>query len=225
MGWEFKSKYKNRVDLTMAEVLQVKKRETRGKRNARRMRIAGQIPAVLYGHGEESVSLSVEVRELNTALRHGSRIVDLQGALKDKAFIREIQWDTFGVDVLHVDLTRVAAGEKVTINVAVELRGVAAGTKDGGVVEHPVHEVEIECPADSIPEKLQVNINDLQLGESLTASSLDLPEGAKLLISGDTVLVQCVEPQVEEDEEEAALDAVEPEVIGGHKDAEGEEGD
>lgn len=197
----------------MSEVLEVKKRETHGKRNTRRLRSAGFIPAILYGHGEASVSLSLDASQISTAIRHGTRIVELEGALKDKAFIRDIQWDPFGTDILHVDLTRVAADEKVTVNVAVELRGVAPGTKEGGVIENPVHDLEIECPAENIPEKLQLNINNLQLGESLTAAALDLPEGATLTLSQDTVIVQCVEPHVEA-EEEAAPEAVEPEVIG-----------
>ncbi|MDH3716730.1 MAG: 50S ribosomal protein L25 [Planctomycetota bacterium] len=197
----------------MSEVLEVKKRETYGKRNTRRLRSAGFIPAILYGHGEASVSLSLDASQISTAIRHGTRIVELEGALKDKAFIRDIQWDPFGTDILHVDLTRVAADEKVTVNVAVELRGVAPGTKEGGVIDNPVHDLEIECPAENIPEKLQLNINNLQLGESLTAAALDLPEGATLTLSEDTVIVQCVEPHLEA-EEETAPEAVEPEVIG-----------
>ncbi|NIL97646.1 MAG: 50S ribosomal protein L25, partial [Planctomycetales bacterium] len=188
-------------------------RQTRGKRNARRLRSAGYIPAILYGHGEACVSLSLEAGQIGAAVRHGSRIVELDGALQEKAFIRDIQWDPFGNAILHVDLTRVAADEKVTVNVALELRGVAPGTKAGGMIENPVHDLEIECPAARIPEKLQLNINNLQLGESLTAAALDLPEGARLMVSQDTVLVQCVEPHVEA-EEEAVPEAVEPELIG-----------
>ena len=131
----------------MSETLQVTRRETRGKRNARRQRAAGAIPAILYGHGEESISLTLKATEINAAIRHGSRVVDLAGDVADQVLIREVQWDTFGTDVLHVDLTRVAADETITVNVPMELRGVAPGTKEGGVVEHLVNEVEIDCLA------------------------------------------------------------------------------
>jgi large subunit ribosomal protein L25 len=205
----------------MAEALQVKRRETRGKRNARRQRAAGTIPVVLYGHGEDSVSLTVNAADVATVLRHGSRVVDLSGDVDQKALIKDIQWDTFGNDVLHMDFTRVAVGERITVTIAVELRGSAPGTNEGGVVEQLVHEVEVECPAISIPDKLQVNINNLKLGDSLTVASLDVPEGATLLIAGDKVVVQCVEPAPELDEDAAPMSA-EPEIIGRKPDEEGE---
>ena len=197
----------------MSETLQVSKRKSRGTKNARRQRAAGSVPAVLYGHGEESVSLSVDGTEISAALRQGARLVELQGDVSDKALIREVQWDTFGIDILHVDFTRVSADERIEVTVVVELRGVAPGTKAGGVVDHQTHEVQVECPADSIPEKLQVNINSLELGESISVSTLELPEGSNLLADPDTVIVQCIEPAPEADEEGEAASA-EPELIG-----------
>jgi large subunit ribosomal protein L25 len=198
----------------MPEVLQVKKRDSRGKRNARRQRAAGSVPAILYGHGEESISLTVKASEVATALRHGSQVVDLQGDLSEQALIKEIQWDTFAQEVLHIDFNRVSAGERVTVTVAVELRGVAPGANAGGVVEQLVHELEIECPAMSIPEKLEVNINKLQLDESRTVADIKIPEGTTVLVPADTVVVQCFEPQPEIEEEAAGLESAEPEVIG-----------
>jgi len=198
----------------MAEVFEVKKRETRGKRNARRQRAAGSVPAILYGHGEESISLSVKAADVAAALRHGSQVVDLQGDLNEQALIKNIQWDTFAHEVLHVDFNRVSAGERVTVNVAIELRGVAPGANAGGVVEQLVQELEIECRVMSIPEKLEVNINRLELGQSRTVADLKIPEGTTVLVPVDTVVVQCFEPQPELEEEEAAPESFEPEVIG-----------
>src|SRR5690349_18533126 len=102
----------------MAEALNVKKRETRGKRNAKRMRYAGTIPAVLYGHGEETKSLTVVADEMALVVRHGGRVVELKGAVNEKAFIRAMQWDTFGTEVLHVDFTRVSEHERVEVKVS-----------------------------------------------------------------------------------------------------------
>jgi large subunit ribosomal protein L25 len=127
--------------------------------------------------------------------------------------------------MLHVDLTRVVAGETVETDVAVELRGEAPGIKMGGIVELVAHQVTIDCPIRSIPEKLSVNINSLELGQAVTAGQLELPEGARLVTPEETVVVHCIEPVVEEAaEEEAELAAgeVEPEVIGRKEDEEEE---
>ena len=150
----------------MAEVLNVESRDLRGKRNSRRLRRAGAIPCVLYGHGEDVVSLAVRGEQISSALRHGSRLVELRGAVNGSAFIREMQWDAYGKEVLHVDFTRVSLDEKVEVTVLVELRGEAPGVKEGGVVELLQHEIELECPAGSIPEKLELNINHLHRGVS-----------------------------------------------------------
>jgi len=206
----------------MAEVLQVEKREWLGKRRVRRQRAEGRIPAVLYGHGEEVVHLSAATADLAAALRHGSQLVDLSGAVKESALIKDIQWDTYGLEMLHVDLARVSADERISVTVGVEVRGVAPGTKQGGVVEHLVHEVEIECLAVAIPPSLEVNVNQLELDESITAAVLELPEGATLITEGETVLVQCSEPAPELDETEGEPAPIEPEVIGAKKDEEEE---
>lgn len=200
----------------MAEVLHVALRELFGKRRVRRLRESGQIPAVLYGHGKESVSLSIPTTEFSTAIRRGTRLVELAGGTTDTALIREVQWDPFGVEVLHADLVRVSADESIETPLSIELRGRAPGTTQGGVVELLVHEVVVECPVTAIPEKLELNINTLELGQSLTAAELVLPPAAKLVTAADQVVVQCIVPfSAEEEEEEVeAVDGSEPEVIG-----------
>ncbi len=200
----------------MAEVLHIEKRETRGKRFARRMRKHGRVPGVLYGHGKESVSLAIRADEINATIRHGARLVELQGDLRENAFVKEVQWDAFGSTVLHVDLTRVEVGDSVEISVKVELRGVAPGTKQGGVVDHQAHELELRCPVTAIPESLSLNINHLELDQTITAGEVELPPGAELLTDPLTVVVTCAELAVREEEEEiaAAAGEVEPEVIG-----------
>ena len=207
----------------MSEVLHVKKRTALGKRNSRKLRQAGQLPAVLYGHGEESVSLTVPAEEFDTTLRHGARIVDLDGDVKAQALLHDVQWDTFFQYILHVDLLRVVAGEKITISVSVETRGVALGANEG-VVEQLVREVDIEVTPANLPEKLHVNINHLEMGQSLSVSDIeDLPEGATLLTDASTVLVQCVARAVlPEEEEELEVGTAEPEVIGEKKEDESE---
>jgi len=207
----------------MAETLNVELRETRGKRNARRNRRAGKLPAVLYGHGQEAISLALSAEQFEAAVRHGARLVKLTGAVDEQAFIREIQWDTWGTHVLHVDFTRISEHEKVEVRVPVEIRGEAPGLKAGGVVKQLVHELEIECEATAIPDKLHVNVNQLQLGQAITIAQLELAPGIVVLADPETVVVECSEP-VEVVEEAAAAPAEgEPEVIGRKKEEKEEE--
>jgi len=205
----------------MAEQLQVEKRDTVGKHHNRRLRESGKIPAVLYGHGRESVSLSVPDGQLYAAIRHGSRMVELSGAVRESAFIREVQRDTWGKRVLHADFARVSADERLEVELPIEIRGEAPGFRDGGVVEQVTHRLTIECRASAVPEKLELSVNELGLNESLTAAEIGLPPGAKLLDEPGTVVVTCSEPvEAPEEAEEAAEE--EPEVIGAKEKEEGE---
>ena len=124
--------------------------------------------------------------------------------------------------MLHVDLARVFEHEKVEVQISLELRGEAPGMKEGGVVEQLVHQVNLECEVTLIPDKLLININHLKLGESITMADLELPERAALLDDSEAVVVHCVQPVAEVEEEEAEAEGVEPEVIG-RKEEEGEE--
>ena len=207
----------------MAEVFNVTIRKQCGKYEARRMRRSGHIPAVLYGHGEETVHLTLSADEVATAVRHGGHVVDLSGDVSESALIRAIQWDAMGLDILHLDLTRVSATEKVETTVVVELRGEAPGTKEGGIVDHHLHEIEIECLARSIPERLEVNINSLHLDEAILAKDLKLPDEVTLLTDENEIVVQCVAPR-EEIEEAAPAEAGEPEVIRREREDEEAEG-
>jgi large subunit ribosomal protein L25 len=207
----------------MAEQMAVDLREPGGKLDNRRLRRNGIIPAVLYGHGEKNVCLGIAADILQSALRHGGRLVDLTGAVNESAFIRDIQWDTWGTHVIHIDFTRISADEVVEVTVVVELRGEAPGVRAGGVVDQLIHDVKIACPAGSIPDKLQVNINHLNLEDKITLAELPIPEGAKLLVDDlQAIAVQCIVPQ--EMPDEAAAEAVpgEPEVIGAKKEDEEE---
>jgi large subunit ribosomal protein L25 len=207
----------------MAEVLNVEVRKEAGKRHAKRLRRDGGIPAVLYGHGEQTVSLAVPREQFAAALRHGSRLVELKGGANESALIRELQWDIYGTAVMHIDFTRVSADERIEVKVPVELRGQAPGVRAGGVIQHLVHEIEIECLATAIPDKIQLNINHLELKDSITVGQLELPSGVKLLSEPEAIAVQCVEPAVEEEVEAAPTEGAEPEVIGRKAEEEGEE--
>ena len=207
----------------MSDVLEVTVRESLGKLNSRRLRAEGIVPAVLYGHGEASVSLKLPADQLRASLRHGAHVVELQGAADGQALLQDIQWDTFQQHILHVDLLRVDAKERVKVEVPIILRGQAPGENEGGVVEHLMHSIEIETTVASVPESLQISVNDLHLHGSLNAADIeDMPEGGTVVGDPEATIVQCVEPTVVPDEEEvAATGAAEPEVIGEKADEEG----
>ncbi len=197
----------------MSEVFHVSLRNEIGTRQVRKLRRSGAVPAVLYGHGQECVHLALGGAEVKALIRHGARVVDLEGAVKEKAFVRELQWDTFGNEVLHVDLARVSADERVHVEVNVELKGDCPGTKEGGVVEHVTHTVEVECPVIAIPDKLVLRLADLHLNGHLNADRIELPEGVKLLTDADTVIATCSKQADMPESGAPSEGGAEPEVI------------
>ncbi|HEX6961388.1 MAG TPA: 50S ribosomal protein L25 [Lacipirellula sp.] len=198
----------------MSDTLQVEKRDFTGKRRNHRLRLEGKLPGVIYGHGEEPLSVIVPADQLRATIRHGHKVVDLAGAASGQALLQHVEWDTFQQHLIHVDLLRVDASERVTVEVPLLLRGEAPGEKEGGLVSHLIHHVEIETSPIAIPEALHININHLGLHQQLTlADIIDMPAGATLVTDPETVAVECEEPAPEAEEEAAAAGA-EPEVIG-----------
>ena len=213
----------------MAELLKVEKRKSFGKRNNERLRRAGQLPAILYGHGEEAVSLTLAADQFEASLRHGAKVVDLDGDASGKALLQDVQWDTFFQQVLHVDLLRVRAGEKVHDRCADRApRRIAGRPRTAASSSKSIHSIEIEVALDVIPEKLHISIKNLQIGGHLTAKDIiDLPPGATILVRRRRDDRPLRDAGTEEEEAEAAEEgaAAEPEVIGKGKDEEEEEGE
>ena len=206
----------------MADVLQVETRELVGKQNTRRLRSGGRLPAVLYGHGKAPAHLSLSEDQLNASLRHGAKVIELDGVEQGQALLQEVQWDTFQQSVLHVDLLRLEVGDRVKVEIPLVLRGDSPGTREGGIVEQLLRAVELETTPASVPENLHLSINSLELGSSLTVGDIDdVPEDATVLMDASQVCVQCVMPMVEQDEDEGEMaGSVEPEIIGRKSDEE-----
>lgn len=198
----------------MAETLKAQIRSQHGSRAARKMREQGLVPAVLYGHGQENVSLALAADQVRQLVQHGAKLVDFQGDVTESALIREVQWDTFGFEVIHVDFARVSVGERVETRLPVVLRGEAPGSRAGGMVEHVLHELEIECPVGSLPDRLELSIAGLDVDQALTAGDVPLPEGAKLLVDPGLMVVHCVVPVEAAEAAPGAPGAAEPEIIG-----------
>jgi large subunit ribosomal protein L25 len=151
-------------------------------------------------------------------------VVDLQaGGKTEKALIRDVQWDHLGHDILHVDFARVAADERIKIEVRIELRGTAPGVTAGGLLDQPIHNLEIECLAIAVPESIRVAINELQIGQAIYVKDLKLPDGVTTAVDPDAIVCQVAAPKVEEEAAAVApTEQAEPEIIGRKEKAEEE---
>jgi len=215
----------------MADTLQLKTepRTGKGSRDADRVRKAGRVPAVVYGHKEAPLAVSVPRDELASALRHHARTLDLVVDGKtETVLIQEVQHDHLGSGLVHVDFRRVSKDERIRTTVDIELRGTAPGATGGGALDQPLHKIHVECPAVSIPESIRVKIDGLLLGQAIHVKELELPPGVKALDDPDLVVVQVKQQQLAAPEPtalvpEAGAGAAEPEVITKKKEKPAEE--
>ena len=205
------------------------KRTQRGSTACRRMRCEGRIPGVVYGHQQDPIPFEVTWDSLAPVLKAGTRVVDLDvDGHVEKAMFRDIQWDTFGVAVRHIDLLRIDPNERVEVQVPVVLKGIAAGVLSGGILDHHLHNVTLECLAIQIPDGIPVKIAELQIGQAIHVSELELPANTVVKNDPETVVVQ-VKQAIETEEPSAeGVEAgpAEPEIVGRKvKETEEEEGD
>jgi large subunit ribosomal protein L25 len=196
----------------MIETIQVEKRDAVGSLAVRKLRQRGMVPAILYGHGEENVCLAVKREAVTGLVRHGAKLVSLTGAITETALLREVQWDTFGADVVHLDFARVAQSEKVQVTLPVHLHGEAPGVGADAQLRFISHELTIECPAASIPEYITVDISSLGRGQAIHVNELKLPEGMRAVTPANIVIVQVTVVSAAA-EEAAGATGAEPELI------------
>ena len=196
----------------------------------RRMRQRGLVPAVIYGRGTESTSAFFHVDEYKTLQRNNQTHGLLRMAIgenTESGIIKDVQWDTFMEHMLHVDFQRVQLGEIMTVEVHIELRGTAPGAAHGGIVGLLLHEIEIQCPVESIPDSIEVNIGSLEIGGEIRIGNLELPESCKATGDPDQIVVHVTKAMTEEELEQAMAAASgeggQPKVIGEEEAAEGED--
>jgi large subunit ribosomal protein L25 len=217
-------------------VVEAAPRATRGKNEARRLRVSGKVPAVLYGGKGDAITLAVNTKQVSAILRsptgHNTLFqIDL-GGKHEPAILKDWLTDPITGNLLHVDLLRVAMDVRMRVEVPVHTFGEPSGVKvQGGIFETVTREVEIECLPADIPTEFKVDVSGLMLNQALRAK--DLPIDAtklKLITDPERVLAHVVTLKVEEEKpaEVVATDAAapaEPEVIKkGKKEVEGEEG-
>ncbi len=200
----------------MANELNARTREGKGKEFAKKMRASGKIPAVLYGHGFDPLMLELDAREVGSLMRaeggmHGLLDLKLQdGKEKDHlVMVKGIQRHPTKPQVMHIDLQKVKRGEKVHTEVPLHFEGEPKGAKLGGVLQHHLYEVRVECESSDLPERIVVDISDLDVGENLRVSELPTFPGVTYLTNLDDLVVAVVTKRgisVEEEEETAAAE-------------------
>jgi large subunit ribosomal protein L25 len=208
-------------------------RSSVGKGSARKLRAAGKIPGVIYGHARQPQSVTLDTRELERLLEKiaaASTVIELTiDGTASKTLIRELQRDPVRRTIIHVDFQELVAGEKVSVRVRIGFEGSPAGVREGGgIFEEALHELEIEVDPADIPERLVVDVTELKLGHSLHVSDVKLPPGVKLITDPSVTICLCSAPREEEVAvavtaavEGEAVVAAEPELI--RKPKEGDE--
>ncbi|MEX1047560.1 MAG: 50S ribosomal protein L25 [Actinomycetota bacterium] len=208
--------------------LKAEPRKSKGKGAAHKLRADGRVPAILYGHRMDPIPLSVDARELSHVLHTDAGtnvLIDLQvDSGNHLALAREIQHNHIRGEFLHVDFLAIRRDQKIVVDVPIRIVGESHGVKEGGVVEHHLWDLKIECLPGDVPEAIDADISPLGIGESLHVSDLRVPEGADVLTDLGESVVSVVVPQVLQVEEEVPAEAAEGEEVpeGEEAPAEGE---
>lgn len=199
-----------------------KRREVLGKGGARKARAAGQIPGVIYGHGETPMAVAIDGREFSTAMRAhkgGNAIVNLKvDGSEFTALVRDAQVDPLSRAIVHLDFQHISLTETIEVEVPVHPVGIAIGVKDGGgILELITRQLEVRCLPTAIPAAIDVDVTALAIGASLHVSDIRA-EGFTILNDPDTTVLTVVAPTVEEApaagaEGEVAAAPAEPEVV------------
>ncbi len=214
--------------------LKAEARSMTGKKGAKACRDNGQLPGILYGRGAESRTLAVHPKQLDKALQtHAGANVIIKLAFGEESdavnvVIKELQVDNIKGVMRHVDFYQISLEEKIRSSVQFKMVGESPGIKAGGILEHIIWELEVECLPMDIPAFIEADISELEIGDSVSVSQLSVPESVTVLTDSDAKVVHVVAPRVEVEEvaeEVEGEEGAEPEVIAEGEKAEGESDD
>ncbi len=211
-------------------ILSAQPRSVSGKGSARQLRLAGFLPAVVYGHGDDTKSLTLNAHELERLLsriRAATTVIDLQveGDEPRQVLIREVQRHPLRLHPMHVDFFHIRADEKVKVQIPVHLEGEPAGVDMGGILQQTLHELEVECLPNEIPPAFVVDVSALDIGDSIHIGDIDA--GSVVILDDDDLTIcTIVQPSVEEAPEEEEEDVEGEEgATDGDEDGEDEDSD
>lgn len=212
--------------MTDTQLLEVELREPGSSNKAKRLRRAGQVPAVLYGGGQEARTITVNPRSLIEILRseHGQNAIlslKVGDGAEQTALIHDYQVDPISRKLQHVDFRRIDMKVEIEVNVPVEVVGEAIGVKiDGGILDMILREVHVKCLPTDIPDHLQVDVSELNIGDVAQVSDLSVPDNVELLVDLDQTVLTiapptvAIEDEVVDEDEDLLAEAAEPELIG-----------
>jgi len=172
-------------------VLQAKNRQKAGSAESRRIRKNGRIPAVIYGRSGKAVSIDLDSFEFNKSTKGISESTIVKVELEDKsyeAFVKATQRNIIDGKILHIDFYEVESGVALRAKVSLILQGNPVGVREGGMLENPVHEIEVECLPKDLPERIEIDISGLKANQSLHVRDIPLAEGVRLLSNPDQVV-------------------------------------
>lgn len=205
-------KGKNMADI----ILNAEARTKLGGSSASQLRTAGRVPGVLYGHGEPSTAFHVKELDLRPLVyTNETHLVKLSiGGTSSRCILREIQFDPVSDRVTHIDFVKLHEGEKIRVEVPVNLIGQSVGVKDGGIIDHILHKLSINAEPDAIPSHIDVDISDLKIGHGVHVKDLPAHSGYTINADETAVIVSCTPPKVETAATPgAAAEVTEPEQI------------
>jgi len=199
--------------------LSATKRERTGTRYAKRVRDAGGLPAVVYGHKQEPVSITLDAHETIGHISKGEKVfqLDLEGST-EHVLLKDLGYDYLGTNIIHADFARVDLNERVDTRAQLRFVGEATGLKTmGAIMMHPTTEVELNCLISNLPDHVDVDVSEMEVGDAIHAGEIKLPlDSMELLTDPDTVIAQIVMKRIEEEEGEASevgAEGAEPELI------------
>ncbi|MBX3396383.1 MAG: 50S ribosomal protein L25 [Phycisphaerae bacterium] len=203
----------------------VETRKASGSRAAARLRKQGKLPAIVYGHGEAPMPITLDYHDVEQHLKHGLHVVNLNmGSKTQPCQFKDAQYDHLGIDLVHVDLVRVDLSERVRVTVPIDFRGTPTGVGEGGIFRHDLSEIEVECLVTAIPETIRVDVSGLGLNQVLHVKEIALPDGVSHVLDAEKVVaaVRLPSTAVETVAAPAEGGPAEPEVIAkGKKEEEG----
>src|SRR5882757_9319989 len=175
--------------MSQTATVTAKPRSELGSRANKRLRDAGFIPGVIYGHKEAVVTVTLPKKEVVNYLNKGAHLFDLAvDGKSEKVLVKEVQYDHLGMEVMHVDFARVSLDEKVEVTVALELKGTPKGEALGGVLQQIIAELEIECLVTDIPDIIRHNVSDMAVDDVVHIKDLKLPPGVRALQDEDLIV-------------------------------------
>lgn len=204
----------------MAKTLSLKAatRKRTGSGVLKQMRRDGELPSVVYGKGSENINIKVSTKALTDMLAHSSStsiLIDLEidGGEPQTAFLQSTQKNPLSGHLVHADFLAVTKGMKISATIPVEVHGEPIGVKSGGIIEQLIRDLEISCSPKDLPERIEANIEHLEVGDSITIGDLDIPDGVEPTLASDVLVAIVNESRVTksesgEDEEGAEGEAV-----------------